>query len=102
MEEGFLSKFVTITRPVMAHIITVSQKVALIEIRACLEGWEVLAPAAVIAADPSPASFVNNPRAIPYLAAVLRLPPTKPPATAAGSFDLMKADRIIVSIPCHR
>ena len=76
----------------MAHITTVSQKVALMEIKAWLEGWEVLAPAAAMAAEPRPASLVNNPRAIPYLAAVLRLPPIKPPAKAVGSLEGRKAD----------
>lgn len=64
-DSGFLIRLVTITSPVIAHITTVSQKVALIETRACLEGCEVFALAAVIAAEPNPASLVNRPLAIP-------------------------------------
>ena len=101
-EEGFLSRFDTITKPVIAHIITVSQKVALIDIKACLEGCGVLAPAAAIAAEPRPDSFVNNPRAIPYLAAILRPPPIKPPATAAGSLEGRKAEYNIICKLCNR
>ena len=82
---------VTITIPVIAHITTVSQNVALIDTRACSPGLFVLALDAAIPAVPSPASLVNNPQAIPYLAALLIELPTKPPTTALGT----KAEDII-------
>ena len=67
------------------------------DINACLEGWEVFAPAAAMAAEPSPDSFVNSPLAIPYLAAERIVLPINPPATAAGSLVDVKADLTIIS-----
>lgn len=53
------------TSPVMPHITTVSQKVALMMTRACSPGEPEVPEAAAIGAEPRPASLVNNPREIP-------------------------------------
>ena len=49
-----------------------------------------------MAAEPSPASLVKRPRAIPYLADDRRVLPIKPPATAAGRSFGTKADLKII------
>ena len=91
MEEGERSNTITMTIPVTAHIITVSQKVAVMEISACLGGLLVFAVEAAIPAEPKPASLVNNPRAIPYRQAFCKVAPRTPPAMEVGT----KADFII-------
>ena len=82
MEEGFFCILVMMTSPVTAHMITVSQKTAVIEIRACLRGLFSEEEAAAIAAVPIPASLVKSPLAMPYLAALIMVLPIKPPAAA--------------------
>lgn len=72
----------TITRPVMAHITTVSQKVAVIDTSACRFGSLVFAQAAAIAVEPSPASLVKRPFATPCLAAMSIVLPINPPVAA--------------------
>ena len=62
---GAASAVVRIASPVSAQITTVSQKVAVMEIKACVWGLGVSASAAAMAAVPSPASFVNSPRVTP-------------------------------------
>lgn len=62
---GLFRNAATISSPVMPHITTVSQKTPVIDIKP----WEALESVsvepAVIPAVPIPASFVNNPLAIP-------------------------------------
>lgn len=55
----------TMTSPVMAHMITVSQKVPVDDTSAWRTGLRVWAAAATIGAEPMPDSFENSPRAIP-------------------------------------
>ena len=64
MDSGKRSMLVMITSPVIAQQTTVSQKVAVIDMSACVVGGIEL-PAAVIPAVPSPASLVKSPLAIP-------------------------------------
>ena len=54
-----------IARPVIVQTTIVSQKVPVILIYAWRTGWSVVAAAAVIAADPIPASFEKHPLATP-------------------------------------
>ena len=68
----------TMTRPVIPHITTVSQKVALIKTSACSFGLPSLLPA-VTGAEPRPASFVKRPLAMPYLAERRKELPRIPP-----------------------
>ena len=74
---------ITIARPVMVHIIIVSIKVPVIDTSPCLTGSLVLAAAAAIGAEPSPASLEKIPLAIPFCMATIMLP-TIPPVTACG------------------
>lgn len=74
---------VTITSPVTAHMTTVSQKTAVMEIRLCLLGSLVSEEAAAMAAVPMPASLVNSPLAMPKRAALCSVLPIKP---ACGRF----------------
>src|SRR3989339_1696180 len=62
---GYFNKVVIRTRPVMAQIITVSQKVPVEETSAWLTGFLVLAAAATMGALPNPDSLEKRPRAIP-------------------------------------
>ena len=55
----------TTTRPVMAHTTTVSQKVPVIDTRACRTGFLVWAVAAAMGAVPRPDSLEKSPRAMP-------------------------------------
>ena len=55
----------TIIRPVMAQITTVSQNVPVLDTNACLTGLRVCAAAAMMGALPIPLSFENKPRANP-------------------------------------
>lgn len=54
-----------IASPVMVHTTIVSQNVPVILIYPCRTGLSVVAAAAVIAAEPIPASFENTPLATP-------------------------------------
>ena len=81
---GYAIMVLTITRPVRAQTTTVSQKVAVEDTIACLTGFLVWAAAATIGAEPKPDSFENNPLAIPNLAAIITVPPKKPPPAACG------------------
>src|SRR5574344_599160 len=72
------------TIPVMAQMMTVSQKVPVDDTNACLTGLRVCAAAATIGAEPSPDSLENSPLAIPNRAAIITDVPTKPPPAACG------------------
>ena len=74
----------TIVRPVMVHMTMVSMNVPVIDTNPCFAGSLVFAAAAAIGSEPSPASFENIPRAIPFCMA-MKIVPTAPPVTAAGS-----------------
>ena len=74
----------TMTRPVKAQMMTVSQKVPLEETSAWRTGLRVWAAEATIGALPIPDSLENSPRAIPYRAASITVLPTKPPPAASG------------------
>src|SRR5574344_426589 len=99
----------TITSPVMAQITTVSQNVPEDDTRACRTGLRVCAAAATMGAEPSPDSFENNPRAMPYLAANITDEPTNPPPAASGEnadthISLTAGQRycpLIISITIH-
>src|SRR5699024_11659673 len=56
---------ITIDTPVIEQMTKVSNKTCVIDTSACLPGISVLTAAAAIVAEPKPASFENNPRAIP-------------------------------------
>ena len=78
----------TMTRPVRAQMTTVSQKVPVLETKACRTGLRVCAVAATMGPLPMPLSLENKPRAKPYRAAIISVEPTKPPPAASG----LKAD----------
>ena len=69
--------------PVIVHITIVSINVPVIDTSPWRTGSFVCAAAAAIGAEPSPASFENMPRAMPFCIATVMLP-TIPPVTAAG------------------
>ena len=74
-----------IARPVMVHTTMVSQNVPVILIYPWRTGLSVVAAAAVIAAEPMPASLEKTPRATPYLMALIMdatMEPQRPPPTA--------------------
>ena len=81
---GYAKMDETMVIPVMAQIMTVSQKVAVEETKACRTGFFVMAAAATMGADPNPDSLENKPLAIPYLAVNIIEAPTKPPPAADG------------------
>ena len=68
--------------PVKVHIIILSIKVPVIDIKPCSAGHCVFAAAAAIGALPRPDSFEKTPRAIPFLIAIATVAPRKPPAAA--------------------
>ena len=72
----------TITIPVKAQTITVSQKVPVEETNAWRTGFLVCAAAATIGALPRPDSLENNHREIPNRIASLTPAPTNPPIIA--------------------
>ena len=65
MELGFFRMLQMITSPVTAHMTTVSQNTAVMEMRPCRRGYRVPEEAAAMAAVPMPASLVKSPLAIP-------------------------------------
>ena len=69
----------TSTSPVIVQTTRVSMKVPVMETSAWRTGESVLAAAAAIGAEPSPASLENTPRATPMRMTV----PMAPPATAS-------------------
>ena len=73
---------VKITNAVSVQTIIVSMNVPVMLTNACLTGSFVLAAAATIGADPSPASLENRPRATPKRMAAASVAPTKPPVAA--------------------
>ena len=80
-------------RPVMVHTTMVSQKVPVILMYAWRTGWSVVAAAAVIAADPMPASLENTPRATPKRMAFIMdavMVPQSPPPTACTLKAILK------------
>src|SRR5699024_3462963 len=75
---------ITIVIPVIEQMINVSKRTCVMDTNACRPGTSVLAAAAAIGAEPSPASLENNPRATPNLiAAPMAPPPTASPEKAA-------------------
>ena len=66
---GYFNELHTTTNPVMEHITIVSQKTDVMEIRLCSWQESSKEEPAVIDVEPRPASLVNSPRQIPYLAA---------------------------------
>src|SRR5437899_6740483 len=74
----------TNTSPVIAQMITVSQKVPVEETGAWQTGFFVCAAAATIGALPSPDSFEKSPRATPNRMASFMVAPAKPPSMLAG------------------
>ena len=74
----------TITRPVIAHITTVSQKVPVEETSAWRTGLRVWAAAATMGAEPRPDSLEKSPREMPQRAAMMTVAPTNPPPAASG------------------
>ena len=72
----------TMTSPVMAQMMTVSQNVPVEETKAWRTGFFVCAAAATMGAEPIPDSLEKSPRAIPYRAATISTVPAVPPPTA--------------------
>ena len=68
----------------MAHMTTVSQNVPDDDTRAWRTGFLVCAAAATRGAEPRPDSLENNPRAMPYLAAMIMAEPASPPVAASS------------------
>ena len=90
--EGSQVPPITMTSPVIVQITMVSIKVPVMHTSPWRTGSLVLAAAAAMGAEPSPASLLKIPRAMPFCMAI-KIDPTTPPVTAAG----LKAARTIVS-----
>ena len=91
--EGSQVPPMTMTSPVMVQMIIVSMNVPVMHTSPWRTGSLVFAAAAAIGAEPSPASLLKMPRAMPFCMA-MKMDPTTPPVTAAG----LKAARTMVSI----
>ena len=73
-------------RPVTVQITVVSKKTPVMLISPCRTGLSVSAQAAVMAAEPSPASLEKTPLAIPQRMALRRVfVPKAPPSAASGA-----------------
>lgn len=72
----------TSTRPVSRQMMTVSQKVPVMDTRAWRAGLRVAAAEATMGAEPRPDSLENRPRAQPNWRASMRPLPSAPPKAA--------------------
>ncbi len=73
---------VMMTRPVNDTTMMVSMNVWVIDTSPWRTGCTLLAAAATIAAEPSPDSLENRPRATPNCSAIATVEPTNPPVAA--------------------